>query len=142
MPPLTRSYYESVRERCLIDPGYREGILRDSVESLLSGEPGVGLIGLSHAIYGGMGFEFLSTLLDMSPEGLKELLTPTGGISAMTLFEIIERLMDYEGVEFEIASVSRRYVDGPIEDSHSMTLEPQAVVSDPYEAEASVAPGD
>ena len=136
---LTRSYYETVRERCLIDSGYREGILRDSVESLLSGEPGVGLIGLRHAIYGGMGFEELSLQMDMSSERLMELLTPSGGIQAMTLFGIIERLMDYDGVEFEITSVSRRYSDGQIEDFQSMASE---ISDDIYQAESELVPGD
>ena len=102
---LTREFKETIRARVQRDPAFREELLKESLECLLSGDVDTGKAVLRDYINATIGFEELSNLTDKSPKSLMRMLGPKGNPQARNLIEIIGCLQDREGVNFEIRAV-------------------------------------
>ncbi len=102
---LTREFKETIRARVQRDPAFREELLKESLECLLSGDVDTGKAVLRDYINATIGFEELSNLTDKSPKSLMRMLGPKGNPQARNLFEIIGCLQDHEGVHFEVRAV-------------------------------------
>ena len=102
---LTREFKETIRARVQRDPAFREELLKESLECLLSGDVDTGKAVLRDYINATIGFEELSNLTDKSPKSLMRMLGPKGNPQARNLFEIIGYLQDREGVHFEVRAV-------------------------------------
>ena len=102
---LTQDFNEIVQERALRDVAFREGLLRESVESMLAGDTNVGKALLVHYINATVGFEGLGRLVYKSPESLMRMCSPDGNPTADDLFTIIYALQQKEGLHFQVQAV-------------------------------------
>lgn len=102
---LTRDFKETIQARVERDPAFREALLKEGVECLLSGDVETGKTVLRDYINATIGFEALGDLTDKSPKSLMRMFGPKGNPQARNLFEIIGYLQEREGVHFEIRTV-------------------------------------
>ncbi len=102
---LTRDFKETIQARVQRDPAFREGLLREGVECLLSGDVDTGKAVLRDYINATIGFEKLGGLTDKSPKSLMRMFGPKGNPQARNLFEIIGCLLKREGLRFKVKAV-------------------------------------
>ena len=100
--PLTRDFKETVQARAERDREFREGLLKEGVECLLSGEVEVGKIVLRDYINATIGFEELGSLTGKPPKSLMRMFGPSGNPYARNLFEVINRIQQHEGIQLEV----------------------------------------
>ena len=67
---LTRDFKETIQARVERDPAFREALLKEGVECLLSGHVETGKTVLRDYINATIGFEALGDLTDKSPKSL------------------------------------------------------------------------
>ena len=103
--PLTRDFKETVQVRARRDAAFREGLLREGVECLLSGDLDTGKVVLRDYINATIGFEQLGSLTNKSPKSLMRMFGPDGNPHARNLFEVISRIQQHEGVQLEVKAV-------------------------------------
>src|SRR6266536_1479343 len=65
--PLTRDFKETIRERARRDAAFREALLKEAVDALLSGDVETGKIVLRDYINATVGFDKLATVTKRSP---------------------------------------------------------------------------
>lgn len=99
---LTRDFKETIRARIARDPGFREALLEEGVECLLSGDVDTGKSVLRDYINATIGFQELGGLIEKSPKSLMRMLGPHGNPQARNLFEIIGRLQEREGLQLKV----------------------------------------
>jgi hypothetical protein len=102
---LTRDFKETIQARVERDPAFREALLKEGVECLLSGDVETGKTVLRDYINATIGFEALGDLTHKSPKSLMRMFGPKGNPQARNLFEIIGYLQEREGVHFEVRAV-------------------------------------
>ena len=103
---LTRDFEETIQARVERDPAFREELLREGVECLLSGDVDTGKAVLRYYINATIGFEALGELTDKSPKSLMRMFGPKkGNPQARNLFEVIGHLQKREGLHFELRTV-------------------------------------
>ncbi|MCF8083774.1 MAG: transcriptional regulator [Deltaproteobacteria bacterium] len=102
---LTVDFKETVKERVERDPSFREELLKEGIECLLTGEVDTGKAILRDYINATIGFDALGSLTDKSPKSLMRMLGPKGNPQARNLFEIIAHLHKREGIHFEVRAV-------------------------------------
>ncbi len=102
---LTRDFKETIQARVERDPTFREALLKEGVECLLSGDVETGKAVLRNYINATIGFEALGGLTDKSPKSLMRMFGPKGNPQARNLFEIIDHLQKREGVHFEVRTI-------------------------------------
>ncbi len=102
---LTRDFKETIQARVQRDPAFREELLKEGVECLLSGDVDTGKAVLRDYITATIGFEELGDLTDKSPKSLMRMFGPKGNPQARNLFEIIGHLQKREGIQFEVRPV-------------------------------------
>ena len=102
---LTRDFKETIQARVERDPAFREELLREGVECLLSGDMDTGKAVLRDYINATIGVEALGDLTDESPKSLMRMFGPKGNPQARNLFEIIGYLQKCEGLHFEVRAV-------------------------------------
>ena len=103
--PLTRDFRETVQTRAARDPAFREEMLKEGVECLLTGDVDAGKIVLRDYINATIGFEELGSLTNKSPKSLMRMFGPSGNPHARNLFEVISRIQEHEGVQLEVNTV-------------------------------------
>ena len=103
--PLTRDFRETIQARVQRDPAFREELLKEGVECLLSGEVEVGKAALRDFINATVGFETLGSLTGKSPKSLMRMFGPGGNPQARNLFDVIARLQEREGLRLEVRAV-------------------------------------
>jgi hypothetical protein len=101
--PLTRSFKQTVQSRIEKDPEFREELLREGVECLLSGDLETGKAILRDYINATIGFEKLGELTHKPPKSLMRMLGPRGNPQARNLFEVIGHLQKAEGLHFRLS---------------------------------------
>ncbi len=102
---LTRDFKETIQARVERDPTFREELLREGIECLLSGDLDTGKAVLRDYINATIGFEKLGGLTDKSPKSLMRMFGPKGNPQARNLFEIIGYLQKREGLHFKVHAV-------------------------------------
>ncbi len=102
---ITRNFKETVQNRALRDPKFREGILRESIECMLAGDLKTGKALLRDYINAIIGFEKLAKLTKKDPKSLMRMLSPTGNPTASNLFDVICALEKKENVHYELHTV-------------------------------------
>lgn len=105
--PLTREFKETVQARVRRDAAFRKELLREGVQSFLSGEVEAGKSILRDYINATIGFAQLAQATDHSAKSLMRMLGPSGNPQARNLFEIVEYLQRRERVRFRVAAASR-----------------------------------
>ena len=100
--PLTRSFKETIQARIERDPAFRQELLKEGVECLLSNEVDTGKAILRDYINAAIGFREFGELTGKSPKSLMRMLGPNGNPQARNLFEIISRLQEHEGIQLKV----------------------------------------
>ena len=103
--PLTRDFKVTVRERLQRDPSFREALLEEAVDCLLSSDVETGKSLLRDYVNATIGFSELGGLTDKSPKSLMRMLSQNGNPQARNLFEIIGCLQQREGVRLKVRTV-------------------------------------
>ena len=103
---LTRDFKETVQARAKRDPAFRKALLREAIESFISGDIQTGKIVLRDFINATVGFAKLGRVMHRSPKSLMRMLSTTGNPHAKNLFEIVAFLQQHEGLRFKIRSSS------------------------------------
>ena len=103
--PLTRDFRETIQARVQSDPAFRQELLKEGVECLLSGDVDVGKAVLRDFINATIGFETLGGLTGKSPKSLMRMFGPDGNPQARNLFDVIARLQEREGLRLEVRAV-------------------------------------
>ena len=102
---LTRDFKDTVQARARRDPAFREGLLQEGVECLLSGDVETGKIVLRDYINATIGFDELGARTNRSPKSLMRMFGPAGNPQARNLFEVIGQMQRHEGVQLEVRAV-------------------------------------
>ncbi len=100
--PLTRDFKETIQERVRREAAFREELLREGIQSLLTGDLETGKAILRDYIKGTLGFQELSLLTHKPTKSLMRMFSPTGNPQARNLFEVISRLQEREGVRVRV----------------------------------------
>ncbi|MDE2837735.1 MAG: transcriptional regulator [Chloroflexota bacterium] len=99
---LTRDFKETVQARARRDQAFREGLLKEGVECLLSGDVDSGKVLLRDYVNATIGFEELGVLTNKPSKSLMRMFGPMGNPHARNLFEVISRMQQHEGVQLEV----------------------------------------
>jgi len=101
---LTRDFRETVQARAKRDPAFRQGLLSEAVESLLSGDVALGKELLRDYINATVGFPKLAAHTRLHVKTLHQMFGPNGNPTARNLFEIVAYLQHAEGLRFQVRS--------------------------------------
>lgn len=101
----TRNFKETIQARALQDPAFREGLLTESIESMLSGDTETGKQLLKDYIKATIGFEELGSQTNISSKSLIRMFSAQGNPTSNKLFHIIHILQKNEGIQLQIKSV-------------------------------------
>jgi hypothetical protein len=104
---LTRDFKETIQARVRRDAAFRKALLREGVESLLSGDVETGKTVLRDHINATVGFARLGEVTRRSPKSLMRMFGPRGNPQARNLFEIVAYLQKKEGVRLKVSSARR-----------------------------------
>ena len=99
---LTRDFKETVKARADRDPAFREALLTEAVDHLISGKVDVGKAVLRDYINATIGFARLAKATGTPSKSLMRMLGPKGNPSAANLSSILTALQRTEGVHFEL----------------------------------------
>ena len=100
--PLTRSFKETVRARAARDAAFRNALLAESVDALLSGDVDTGKAILRDYVNATIGFDQLAHETGTPAKSLMRILGPSGNPNARKLFGILERLQHASGVSLSV----------------------------------------
>ena len=101
---LTRDFRETVQARVKRDPAFRDGLLSEAIESLLSGEVDLGKELLRDYINATVGFPKLAAHTKIHVKTLHQMFGPHGNPTAIKLFGIVAYLQRVEGVRLQVRS--------------------------------------
>jgi DNA-binding phage protein len=103
MMALTRDFKSTVKARAERDAAFREALLTEAVELLLSGEVETGKAILRDYINATIGFERLAKETGTPPKSLMRMLGPNGNPRASNLLGMISALQEASGVHLAVA---------------------------------------
>jgi DNA-binding phage protein len=102
--PLTREFKQTIQERANRDPEFRDALLTEGVEALLSGDVDTGKAILRDYINATIGFGTLATATGAQPKSLMRMFGPSGNPTAKNLLGIIGHLQRSSGVNLQVRS--------------------------------------
>jgi DNA-binding phage protein len=102
--PLTRDFKTTVKARAERDPAFREALLTEAVELLLSGEIETGKAILRDYINATVGFDRLAKETGTPSKSLMRMLGPKGNPRASNLLTVIGTLQQVSGLHLEVAA--------------------------------------
>jgi DNA-binding phage protein len=103
---LTRSFKELVQKRVGEDPEFGAALLREGIDTMLTGDVDTGKAILRDYIKATVGFEKLGEATGTPAKSLIRMLGPRGNPQARNLFGIIGYLQKQAGVELHVAAVA------------------------------------
>jgi DNA-binding phage protein len=105
--PLTRDFKDTIQERARRDATFREALLKEAVDALLSGDVETGKTVLRDYINATVGFDALATITKKSPKSLMRMLSPKGNPQARNFFQIVAYLQKKEGLHLRAITKRR-----------------------------------
>lgn len=102
---LTRSFKETVKARIERDAEFREALLREGIECLLSGDVDTGKAVLRDYINATIGFENLSAVTNTPSKSLMRMFSQKGNPQAKNLFAVISHLQAQSGIHLEVRAM-------------------------------------
>jgi hypothetical protein len=102
--PLTRDFKELAQKRIASDPAFRNALLREGIDTMLSCDIDTGKAILRDYIKATVGFDKLGEATSTPPKSLIRMLGPRGNPRARNLFGIIGYLQKQAGVKLHVAS--------------------------------------
>jgi DNA-binding phage protein len=101
--PFTHDFKETIRMRAQRDPDFRQALLREAVECIVTGDLETGKAVLRDYVNATVGFQKLEKRTRIPAKSLMRMLGPKGNPSAANLSSILAALQRMEGVRFELA---------------------------------------
>jgi DNA-binding phage protein len=103
--PITKDFKKTIQARAIKDQAFREGLLRESIECMLSDDVQTGKALLRDYINATTGFERLAQMTHKDSKSIMRMLSSSGNPTANNLFDILHVLQKKEGVHYELQSV-------------------------------------
>lgn len=100
---LTKSFKDLVQSRVARDPDFAAALLREGIDTMLTGDVDTGKAILRDYIKATVGFEKLGEATDTPPKSLIRMFSPRGNPQARNLFGVIGYLQRQAGVELHVA---------------------------------------
>lgn len=100
---VTRSFKSMVEDRLTRDPGFREALLRESVETMLAGDMETGKAVLRDYIKATIGFTALGEGIGTPSKSLIRMFGPKGNPNADNLFKVLGHLQKHAGIQLHIS---------------------------------------
>ncbi len=100
---LTKSFKDLVQNRVARDPDFAAALLREGIDTMLTGDVDTGKAILRDYIKATVGFEKLGEATDTPPKSLIRMFGPRGNPQARNLFGVIGYLQRQAGVELHVA---------------------------------------
>ena len=100
---LTKSFKDLVQSRVARDPDFAAALLREGIDTILTGDVDTGKAILRDYIKATVGFEKLGEATDTPPKSLIRMFGPRGNPQARNLFGVIGYLQRQAGVELHVA---------------------------------------
>jgi len=104
---LTRDFKETVRACVARDPKFRKELLREGIESMLTGDIATAKTILRDYINATVGFAELAEATKIPSKSLMRMFGPTGNPRADNLFVVVSFLQRHEGVRFQVKTPAR-----------------------------------
>ena len=101
---LTRSFKDLVQKRVAGDPEFAAALLRQAIETMLSGDLETGNSVLRDYIKATVGFEKLAEATNTPPKSLIRMFGPKGNPQARNLFTIIAHLQNQAGLQLHVSA--------------------------------------
>jgi DNA-binding phage protein len=99
---LTKSFRELVQSRVARDADFAAALLREGIDTMLTGDVDTGKAILRDYIKATVGFEKLGEAVGTQPKSLIRMFGPRGNPQARNLFGIIGYLQKQAGVELHV----------------------------------------
>jgi DNA-binding phage protein len=106
--PLTRAFKETVKERIDEDPAFRDALLAEGIDALLSGEVDVGRMILRDFINATIGFAKVAEETGIPVKSLMRMFGPSGNPNARNLFAVIRVLQLSAGAGLRVRADTKR----------------------------------
>ena len=104
---ITKSFKELVQSRVASDPAFAEALLREGIDTMLSGDVDTGKSILRDYIKATVGFEKLGEATDTPAKSLIRMFGPNGNPQARNLFGVIGYLQQQAGIELHVTPQPR-----------------------------------
>ncbi len=105
MMALTREFKDTIQARAQRDPAFRDALLAEGVDTLLSGDVDTGKAVLRDYINATLGFEKLATATGTPSKSLIRMFSRTGNPNARNLFGVLGELQRQSGVQLHAHAV-------------------------------------
>jgi DNA-binding phage protein len=99
---LTRSFKELVQKRVGEDPEFGAALLREGIDTMLTGDVDTGKAILRDYIKATVGFEKLGEATGTQPKSLIRMFGPRGNPQARNLFSVLGYLQKQAGVQLHV----------------------------------------
>ena len=100
----TRSFKDLVQRRVAGDPAFGETLLREAIDTMLTGDVDTGKTVLRDYIKATLGFAKLAEETGMPPKSLIRMFGPRGNPQARNLFSVIFCLQRHAGVTLRVTA--------------------------------------
>ena len=104
----TKSFKELVQARAVREPDFAAALLREGINTILSGDVDTAKIILRDYIKATMGFEKLAEATATPSKSLIRMFGPQGNPQARNLFGVLGYLQRQAGVEFQVTQAPRQ----------------------------------
>ena len=101
---LTRDFKETIQARANRDPKFRDALLTEGVEALLTGEVDLGKAILRDYINATIGFDDLAAKIGKPVKSVMRMFGPNGNPTAQNLFAVISQLQKATGVSLAVSA--------------------------------------
>jgi hypothetical protein len=101
---LTRSFKELVQRNVAADPAFGEALLREGIDTMLTGDVDTGKAILRDYIKATIGFEKLGEATGTQPKSLIRMFGPRGNPQAKNLFSVLGYLQRQAGLELHVTT--------------------------------------
>jgi hypothetical protein len=99
---LTRSFKDLVQRRVAEDPAFGEALLREGIDTMLTGDVDTGKAILRDYIKAMIGFEKLGEATGTQPKSLIRMFGPRGNPQARNLFSVVGYLQKQAGLQAHV----------------------------------------
>ena len=104
---LTRSFKDLVQRHVTDDPAFAEALLREGIDTMLTGDVDTGKAILRDYIKATIGFEKLGEATGTQPKSLIRMFGPRANPQARNLFSVIGHLQKQAGVQLRVTQERR-----------------------------------
>jgi DNA-binding phage protein len=102
--PLTTDFRETIRARAQRDEDFRQGLLLEAVDLMLSGDVETGKKIIRNYINATVGFQKLAKRTHRPEKSLMRMFSPKGNPSSQNMFGVLAELAKAEGVKLKAKS--------------------------------------